>query len=249
MEQKERDFKGVWIPKELYLDTNLSWAEKILLIEIHSLDRGEGCYASNQYLAEFVQCTEKSLANMLTKLRKLQYLTTVKFDGRKRWIRATHPSLMKADFISEGKQTSQNYEGCLHKNMNILNKYSNEGDKKSPLVSNRCAHTDIPPKVKKDKRADLTEIPEKLKEKKGFAETWDSWLKYRKEIKHKIMPTTAKKQLKFLEQQPDPIACIEQSIRNGWRGLFPLKDNNGCGYSDDEWRQNMLKRIREEQNQ
>ena len=34
----ERDFKGVWIPKEFYLNRDLSWAEKILLFEIDSLD-------------------------------------------------------------------------------------------------------------------------------------------------------------------------------------------------------------------
>jgi len=35
----KRDFKGVWIPKQIYLNNSLSWPEKILLIEIDSLDK------------------------------------------------------------------------------------------------------------------------------------------------------------------------------------------------------------------
>ena len=48
-----RDFKGVWIPKEIWLDNNLSIMEKIFLVEIDSLDNENGCYASNKYFAEF----------------------------------------------------------------------------------------------------------------------------------------------------------------------------------------------------
>ena len=40
----ERDFKGIWIPKEIWLDSNLTWSEKMLLVEIDSLATLEkGC--------------------------------------------------------------------------------------------------------------------------------------------------------------------------------------------------------------
>jgi hypothetical protein len=40
----ERDFKGVWIPKEIWLDERLNALEKIILTEIDSLDATErGC--------------------------------------------------------------------------------------------------------------------------------------------------------------------------------------------------------------
>ena len=48
-----RDFKGVWIPKDVWLDHNLSWMEKLLLVEIDSLDAEKGCFASNGYFGEF----------------------------------------------------------------------------------------------------------------------------------------------------------------------------------------------------
>ena|SRR3990167_4192708 len=58
-----------------------------------------------------------------------------------------------------------------------------------------------------------------------FKMTWENWEKYRKETKHKLTGQTIKLQIKFLEHQPDPIAVINKSIENGWRGLFPIKDN------------------------
>ena len=40
-EHNEREFLGVWIPREIYLAENLSWTEIILLTEITSLDTSE----------------------------------------------------------------------------------------------------------------------------------------------------------------------------------------------------------------
>ena len=34
MEKHDRDFKGVWIPKEIWLSENLSLMEKVLFVEI-----------------------------------------------------------------------------------------------------------------------------------------------------------------------------------------------------------------------
>ena len=35
---QKRDFKGVWIPKEIWLSTDLKVMEKLILVEIDSLD-------------------------------------------------------------------------------------------------------------------------------------------------------------------------------------------------------------------
>ena len=46
----ERKFKGVWIPKEIWLCKDLTPLEKIYLVEIDSLDDEEnGCYATNKH--------------------------------------------------------------------------------------------------------------------------------------------------------------------------------------------------------
>jgi DNA-binding transcriptional regulator GbsR (MarR family) len=48
-----RDFKGIWIPKEIWLDKDLTMQEKLFLVEIDSLDNDKGCFASNKYFSDF----------------------------------------------------------------------------------------------------------------------------------------------------------------------------------------------------
>jgi uncharacterized phage protein (TIGR02220 family) len=146
----ERDFKGVWIPKEIFLNETLSWAEKILLIEIDSLDQnGQGCFASNEYLAKFVQVSEGSMANMIVKLINKGYIIKKGFDGRKRYV-SLNPDLTK--ILS---QTSQKYESRVHKNMNSdFTKTLTQGSQKNEhinTISNTTNNTIIN-KEKKEKK-------------------------------------------------------------------------------------------------
>ena len=53
MENYNRKFEGIWIPKELWFDQNLTLQEKIFFIEINSLDNDDGCFATNEYFANF----------------------------------------------------------------------------------------------------------------------------------------------------------------------------------------------------
>lgn len=54
---------------------------------------------------------------------------------------------------------------------------------------------------------------------------WDMWLDYRKQIKKPLFPVSwplaQRKLARFGAQQ---MAVVEQSIENGWQGLFPLHD-------------------------
>jgi hypothetical protein len=56
---------------------------------------------------------------------------------------------------------------------------------------------------------------------------WDEWVAYRAEIRKSLTPASVKKQLTFLEQHtPDQQEqIINQSITNGWTGLFEVKQN------------------------
>lgn len=81
----ERDFKGIWIPAEVWLDERLNPLEKVILMEIDSLDCGDkGCYASNEHIAEFCKCSESKVAHTVTRLIELGYVSRESFDGRQR---------------------------------------------------------------------------------------------------------------------------------------------------------------------
>ena len=71
----ERNFKGVWIPKNVWLDKRLTLAEKCILTEIAYFDDGEeGCKINNDYLANFAQLSVRSVATAIAKLSDLGYI-------------------------------------------------------------------------------------------------------------------------------------------------------------------------------
>lgn len=85
----DRDFKGVWIPKAVWLDERLSMLDKGILAEIDSLDCGDdGCWASNEYIAKFCQCSEWKVSTAISKLIDLGYVRVISFDGRTRKIKS-----------------------------------------------------------------------------------------------------------------------------------------------------------------
>ena len=71
-----RNFKGVWIPKDIWLDENLTWMEKLLLVEIDSLDAEKGCFASNDYFAKFFQLSKSRISDLIGQLVSKGYITT-----------------------------------------------------------------------------------------------------------------------------------------------------------------------------
>lgn len=71
---QSRDFKGVWIPAEYWLDPNLTMMEIVFITEIDSLDRGEGCFASNNHFADFFGVTPGRASQIVNSLQKKGYI-------------------------------------------------------------------------------------------------------------------------------------------------------------------------------
>jgi hypothetical protein len=124
--KENRDFKGVWIPKEVWLNENLSIVEKCLLVEIDSLDNSErGCFASNEYLANFFKLSESRMANIISDLKKRGFINQIFFDGRQRGLRIVKSEVWftendKADYPKTVKLPYRKRE-----HNNTLNKTTN----------------------------------------------------------------------------------------------------------------------------
>jgi hypothetical protein len=73
----KRDFKGVWICKEIWLDKTLTWMEKLLLVEINSLDSVDTCFASNNHFAKFFDLSASRISQMVNSLIKKKYITVL----------------------------------------------------------------------------------------------------------------------------------------------------------------------------
>lgn len=67
--EQERDFKGIWIPKEIWLSNELTLQEKVILVEIDSLDNDEGCFASNKYFADFFNLSTSRISQIINGLQ------------------------------------------------------------------------------------------------------------------------------------------------------------------------------------
>lgn len=82
-----RDFKGVWIPKEIWLSEELSLMEKVLFTEIQSLDNERGCFASNRYLAGFFGISERQIRTYVSSLQKKGFVKVTIRNRNERVIR------------------------------------------------------------------------------------------------------------------------------------------------------------------
>lgn len=74
VENVNRAFNGVWIPKKYWLDENLSIVEVTFMAEIESLDGDNGCYASNNHFAEFFGMTASRVSQIINSLSDRGYL-------------------------------------------------------------------------------------------------------------------------------------------------------------------------------
>lgn len=81
MENEKKDFTGVWIPKHIIEDKDLSMSEMIIYSEISCF---EICYKPNKSLGERWGLKERRISEIISKLEKKGYIKRVSFDGRNR---------------------------------------------------------------------------------------------------------------------------------------------------------------------
>lgn len=70
----ERAFRGVWIPREIWLSEDLGWTEKFLLTEIDSLSKNGECFATNDYFAKFFKISKDRVSKLISDLSKKEYV-------------------------------------------------------------------------------------------------------------------------------------------------------------------------------
>lgn len=71
----KRDFKGIWIPKEIWLIKRLKPVYRVFLAEIDSLDDGRGCWAKNQHFAELFGLSRNRCSEIILMLEKKGYIS------------------------------------------------------------------------------------------------------------------------------------------------------------------------------
>lgn len=147
MEEK-RQFKGVWIPGEVWLDNNLTLIEKCILTEIDSLEDNEkGCFASNNHFATFFNVSTSRISQILNILKDKQYIR-IQYEYKGKEIVARHIYINRPPFpigIKNIKGGIKNIKGgylencednnIIFNNTNNIDIYISEIQKFKPILS------------------------------------------------------------------------------------------------------------------
>ena len=130
----KRDFKGVWIPCELWLDKSLKPIQKFFLLEIDSLDNDEGCFASNAHFSQLFGVTKGRCTQIIKELEEKKLITVkIERDGKaisRREIRVVKKLNTLVNKVNLGsKKIKQGYlENAEGNNTNVNNNNINIPD-------------------------------------------------------------------------------------------------------------------------
>ena len=142
---EKRDFKGVWIPKQIWLDTDLTWMEKLLLVEIESLDNENGCFASNKYFAEFFQVSKPRITQIIKSLEKKGRLKVYLQKEGKRVIKRT---IKVVNIFTRGGKYSK--QGGKNTKQGVVNILKDNNTTVNNTINNKCVNTQNTPPQEPD---------------------------------------------------------------------------------------------------
>ena len=211
MEQEKRDFKGVWIPKEIWLDKRLNALDKIILAEIDSLDSSEsGCWASNKHIADFCQCSETKVSTAISKLIDCGYLYLQKFDGRQRELKSRLSNFERQD-IKKLKADCKE----LKESNTYSNPYNNPPYKERKKASSRESFDEI--------------ISEFAKGNEKTTELLQEWLKARKSkraaMTNRAIQINISRLAEYAAKSGMTIeAYLEEVLARGWASFYPINN-------------------------
>jgi hypothetical protein len=209
---------GIWIPERIWQLRALSMGERIFLAEVASfIDTGRECFASDDYFAERLQCSEQQARKILLQLVRLGFIER---DG----YGATRKLRISAQ-VPDGS--------CAYTRKNLrtdAQKLRTDAQKVAP----KRAHMkqDIEQPMKQHMKQGDVEVVMPF-DSQQFQDAWSEWKEYRK-AEHRFQYRSAKTEQTALHNlqkisnngENAAIAIIGQSIANGWRGLFELRGPN-----------------------
>lgn len=214
-----RQFKGVWIPAEVWLDHSLSITEKVMMVEIGSLqDPVRGCYASNSHFARFFGLSSSRVSEIISALsaRGLLRVELIR-DGRQ----VVERRVRLSNLFGKSNTYSENTATLFGKGGDPYSEKAEESNTKSNSTTEgerAAAKASSPASRKASKFDPLTACPANV-----TPSVWADWCQHRREIGKRLTKTTCDRQAKTLAGHHSPDTVINQSISNGWTGLFPHK--------------------------
>lgn len=199
------------------------------------------CSDTQKEIAEELEITRQSVSKAITRLHELELLE---------YGPTTHTRRMSDHWIAINKSLDAWLD--FYHDVNSLNIDSDEdvNSVNEPMLS------DLTPDVNSVNKngQGLLYIEEKEEEREEeivfpfdsdkFLKYWGIWISYKKDqfnfkYKSKVAEQSALKKLARLSggNEDQAIAIIEQSLENGWKGFFQLKNSNENGITGEQARE------------
>ena len=239
----KRGFKGIWIPREIWLHEGLTMQEKIMLVEIDSLDNENGCFAQNKHFADFLGIGERRVQTIIKSLKAKGYLEisfTYKPGTReieRRVMRIASPPYPR--FSTQGGEQNdttpheQNDTTPHEQNdVGVVNKTTPGGEGKcadsNTLPSNTYPSNTSGEKKKKAPAKADADAPDfsNTNFSTEMVEAVETWLRYKAERREKYKPTGLKSLISEIQHNVDRygeaavISLITTCMASNWRGII-----------------------------
>ena len=228
----QRNYYAI-IPANVRYDKNLKDKAKLLYGEITALCNEKGyCWASNRYFAELYSVSIKTISTLIKNLIDNGYIYSeiIYKDGSKeidkRYLKLTNnpienivntPMEEKVNTPMEEKVNTPMEEKVKDNNTIFNNTIINNKKEKKEKASS------------KNNKSEIDMLIEEYTNNTELKNTLIEFVKHRKSLKAP-MTTRALKQLmnklnSLATNDFTKIEILNESILNGWKGVFPLKNN------------------------
>lgn len=195
------------IPANVRYDENLKDKAKLLYGEITALSNEKGyCYASNSYFSELYKVTKETISRLLKNL----------CDG----------GYVSIELVYQGKEIIGR-KVFIEKSIGIDEKINTYCQNSQDPIDEKVKDNNTINNKKEKRKTEFDELINSYTENQKLKDTVYEFIKFRKSIKATVTTLALKKILNKLNilafDDNDKIAILENSIMNGWRGIFPLR--------------------------
>lgn len=210
MQKSTGMFAGVFVPREIIVNADLSSTDKLIYGLVQSLDNERGCYASNAYIGEVIGVGAETVRASVARLEELGLIVRY-FVGTKdveRTIKTVTTVALTPSKNSWG--TPQISKGGPPENsgVDIHRDINRDKDNKGS--------------AKKESAFEAIKRQHKLPHGAKFAEAYERWVNYRIERKKPLTKSSVEMQLVACSSNTEDrcVESINKSIERGWLGLF-----------------------------
>ena len=161
-EKQTRQFLGIWIPAELWLNKDLKMQEKIFFIEIQSLDNKNGCFASNRYFSEFFNLSIPRCSAIIQSLKNKGYISIENIKIQQSDSSLLEKRIIKTILKYELKKTDKNNSTPIENNSTPIENNSTPIENNSTPIENDKHINTIINTINNKREREESALPEEI---------------------------------------------------------------------------------------